>query len=143
MSRKFPPGGVSRGWKFTSPFVFTDFQNDPTERAILGPVSGLPIHVQESIMVEELIWVLQGISRQYIWALPLTDSKAERQFGMDESVDVSIKHFVKSMLQSAALFSAISRYVLVQFILVDSCKENFFDVELECIVSFSDLLMKA
>lgn len=77
----------------------------------LAPIGALPKHVQESIMVREMLAVLQGYSRDYVYVLPLESPLAPRQFKFDETLDSSLKHYVEELLPVASLFSMVARFV--------------------------------
>lgn len=101
---------MTREWKFQSSSLHLDFKDRSSSRPPqLAPIGGLPLHVQESVIVEELLWALQGFSRSYIYALPLNSPEDRQEFAIHESLDSSLRHPVKDILQCSTLFSTIAR----------------------------------
>lgn len=69
----------------------------------------LPLASQESMIVEDLLYVLIGVDGRYITAQPLV-GRQNRAFLVDPNLDLSIKELVTRILPVAASYSAVTRY---------------------------------
>lgn len=70
----------------------------------------LPLASQESVIVEDLLYVLIGVDGRYITAQPLA-GRQNRAFSVDPNLDLSIKELVTRILPIAASYSAVTRYL--------------------------------
>lgn len=69
----------------------------------------LPLASQESVIVEDLLYVLIGVDGRYITAQALV-GRQNRAFALDPNLDLSIKELVTRILPVAASYSAVTRY---------------------------------
>lgn len=69
----------------------------------------LPLASQESVIVEDLLYVLIGVDGRYVTAQPLV-GRQNRTFSVDPNLDLSIKELVTRILPVAASYSAVTRY---------------------------------
>lgn len=69
----------------------------------------LPLASQESMIVEDLLYVLIGVDGRYITAQALV-GRQNRAFSLDPNLDLSIKELVTRILPVAASYSAVTRY---------------------------------
>lgn len=69
----------------------------------------LPLASQESMIVEDLLYVLIGVDGRYITAQPIV-GRQNRAFLVDPNLDLSIKELVTRILPVAASYSAVTRY---------------------------------
>lgn len=79
----------------------------------------LPLASQESMIVEDLLYVLIGVDGRYITAQPLV-GRQNRAFSVDPNLDLSIKELVTRILPVAASYSAVTRYQ------ADLCQRRMF-----------------
>lgn len=84
--------------------LISDFQIIPSENL---PV--VPSCSQESIVVNDLILCLQGISGRYIVANPL--QKGKRTFVVNDQLDACWIHLANNILPVAAYYSTLTRFV--------------------------------
>ena len=82
----------------------------------------LPLASQESMIVEDLLYVLIGVDGRYITAQPLV-GRQNRAFSVDLNLDLSIKELVTRILPVAASYSAVTRYQ------ADFCQRKVFSFE--------------
>lgn len=82
----------------------------------------LPLASQESMIVEDLLYVLIGVDGRYITAQPLV-GRQNRAFSVDPNLDLSIKELVTRILPVAASYSAVTRYQ------ADFCQRRMFSFE--------------
>lgn len=77
----------------------------------------LPLASQESMIVEDLLYVLIGVDGRHITAQPLI-GRQNRAFLVDPNLDMSIKELVTRILPVAASYSTVTRY---QILICFSC----------------------
>lgn len=103
LQRAGKPPEILRSLDFT--------ERSPARKTNLAPIGCLPPSVQESIMVKELLAVLQGFSRDYITVLPLENPLARQAFSVDESLDSALQRHVGEILPIASLYSRVTRFI--------------------------------
>ncbi|OQV12204.1 Gamma-tubulin complex component 2 [Hypsibius exemplaris] len=109
-----PPAGgeFQRPFRVKSHLLSADFlETSSSARKNFAPIGALPVHVQEAIMLKELLAVLQGQSKDYIYVLPLDNPMGTCTFGLDDSLDAAVKHYVLELLPIASLYSKIARFI--------------------------------
>ncbi|XP_030920538.1 gamma-tubulin complex component 2 isoform X3 [Geospiza fortis] len=105
------PIPVFPSWVYERPALIGDFligtslSSDTTV-----PIGTLPLASQESMIVEDLLYVLIGVDGRYITAQALV-GKQNRAFSLDPNLDLSIKELVTRILPVAASYSAVTRFI--------------------------------
>ncbi|XP_055347474.1 gamma-tubulin complex component 2-like isoform X2 [Paramacrobiotus metropolitanus] len=89
---------------------FSDYVPD-ARSANLAPIGGLPYLVQESIVVRELLLVLEGYQGIYITTPPLQNEDTTRDFNVDSSLDLALKHTVEELIPCASMYSTLAQFV--------------------------------
>ncbi|KAK2545100.1 Tubgcp2 [Columba livia] len=105
------PIPVFPSWVYERPALIGDFligTSLSTDTTV--PIGTLPLASQESMIVEDLLYVLIGVDGRYITAQPLV-GRQNRAFSVDPNLDLSIKELVTRILPVAASYSAVTRFV--------------------------------
>ncbi|XP_069719745.1 gamma-tubulin complex component 2 isoform X2 [Phaenicophaeus curvirostris] len=105
------PIPIFPSWVYERPALIGDFLNGTslsTDTTL--PIGTLPLASQESMIVEDLLYVLIGVDGRYITAQPLV-GRQNRAFSVDPNLDLSIKELVTRILPVAASYSAVTRFV--------------------------------
>ncbi|XP_055576657.1 gamma-tubulin complex component 2 isoform X1 [Falco cherrug] len=105
------PIPVFPSWVYERPALIGDFligTSLSTDTTV--PIGTLPLASQESVIVEDLLYVLIGVDGRYITAQPLV-GRQNRAFSVDPNLDLSIKELVTRILPVAASYSAVTRFI--------------------------------
>ncbi|XP_074965802.1 gamma-tubulin complex component 2 isoform X4 [Phalacrocorax aristotelis] len=105
------PIPVFPSWVYERPALIGDFLTGSslsTDTTV--PIGTLPLASQESMIVEDLLYVLIGVDGRYITAQPLI-GRQNRAFSVDPNLDLSIKELVTRILPVAASYSAVTRFI--------------------------------
>ncbi|KAK2144922.1 hypothetical protein LSH36_719g00006 [Paralvinella palmiformis] len=99
-------------WIFSRPYLTMDFVHDaePPDPDVV-PVGSMPISAQEMVILEDLLYCMEGIEGRYIQALPLTDRYAQRDFRVDQTLDPSLREAVKRVLPLCSNYSTVIRFI--------------------------------
>lgn len=97
-------------WSKKCPGLISDFSSQGDQ--INFPV--VPSCSQESIVVNDLISCMQGVSGRYVMANPLKKDEP-RTFVVHESLDLCWKQFANNILPVAIYYSTLTRFVEEQF----------------------------
>uniref|UniRef100_A0A8B9GCA6 Gamma-tubulin complex component n=1 Tax=Amazona collaria TaxID=241587 RepID=A0A8B9GCA6_9PSIT len=105
------PIPVFPSWVYERPALIGDFligTSLSTDTTV--PIGTLPLASQESMIVEDLLYVLIGVDGRYVTAQPLV-GRQNRAFSVDPNLDLSIKELVTRILPVAASYSAVTRFI--------------------------------
>uniref|UniRef100_A0A8C0ZI35 Gamma-tubulin complex component n=1 Tax=Cyanistes caeruleus TaxID=156563 RepID=A0A8C0ZI35_CYACU len=105
------PIPVFPSWVYERPALIGDFligTSLSTDTTV--PIGTLPLASQESMIVEDLLYVLIGVDGRYITAQALV-GRQNRAFSLDPNLDLSIKELVTRILPVAASYSAVTRFI--------------------------------
>uniref|UniRef100_U3J1W9 Gamma-tubulin complex component n=1 Tax=Anas platyrhynchos platyrhynchos TaxID=8840 RepID=U3J1W9_ANAPP len=105
------PVPVFPSWVYERPALIGDFligTSLSTDTTV--PIGTLPLASQESVIVEDLLYVLIGVDGRYVTAQPLV-GRQNRTFSVDPNLDLSIKELVTRILPVAASYSAVTRFI--------------------------------
>lgn len=107
-----PSDVLQRLFANPSPFMSLDFPERPPDASShLAPIGGIPYNTQESIVVKELLSVLQGYHGDYIYGLPLDTVSSPRTFHVDPSIHSSFQQHIQELLPCAVSYSYLARFV--------------------------------
>ena len=104
---------VQPDWIFQRPYLTCDFvlSPDSSSQQNVTPLGTLPLQMQESAIIEDLLFCMEGVEGKYISALPLSDRYAQRDFRIDQSLDPSLRELVKRVLPMCSNYSIVVRFV--------------------------------
>jgi len=93
----------------TNDYLFDDFTSqhltwDP-------PIGKLPINLQESEVVKDLLYVLIGVEGSYILMRKSDDKLSSREWVLDPSMDISISKITSRILPIAKSYSIIINFI--------------------------------
>lgn len=75
------------------------------------PLGSLPLLLQEAAIIEDLLYCCEGIDGKYIQALPHHDSFAAKDFRVDQSLDCSLKDFVRRLVPVCSSYSTVIQFI--------------------------------
>lgn len=100
-------------WLFTRPGLTADFVDDTegiTDKSLLL-LGSLSVVEQQRLILEDLLYLLEGVEGKYILAQPLVDKFATKEFTVDPSLDPSLTELVLRVLPLCSSYSAIVRFI--------------------------------
>jgi gamma-tubulin complex component 2 len=98
-------------WK-ERPMLSSDFivKREVTHQTSIS-VGSLPLEVQESAVVEDILFLLTGVEGKFILARPLKHKFSRRHFVVDSSLDISLQGLVQQLLPVCSHHSLVSRFI--------------------------------
>lgn len=75
------------------------------------PLHDIPVHSQESKLMEDVLYVLSGLEGEYIVPCPPLGPNEIRTFAVGEGVDPSLKQLVEKILPLASYYSIIVKFI--------------------------------
>lgn len=95
-------------WRKLRPNMSMDFRSE-----IASPRSmrDVPVCSQEHKLMEDLVYVLCGLTGEYITPLPLLVPNQPRRFEISEGVDTSLRELLEKILPLASAYSIIVRFI--------------------------------
>lgn len=76
-----------------------------------GPVGKLPPNVQESRLIDDILFCLVGVEGDYIHTERLANVENKRNFHLDESANVALKQIVHNIVPMFSHYSTIIHFV--------------------------------
>lgn len=98
-------------WTESRKYLSSDFA--PTQPFSVQPIAliSLPVAAQELAVVQDLLYLLNGIEGKYISVKPVSDRVTMRSFTMDRTMDVSLQSLVSRILPISSHFSTVCRFI--------------------------------
>ncbi|CAK1551881.1 unnamed protein product [Leptosia nina] len=96
-------------WQKEHPFMSWDFPKEPLP--LIASLAVIPVISQENIIIDELLYVFNGIPGNYIVHKPVKDIYEPRQFLIAEDLDDALKQIVQQMLPIASNYSIVRRFI--------------------------------
>ncbi|XP_021928970.1 gamma-tubulin complex component 2-like isoform X2 [Zootermopsis nevadensis] len=103
---------VMPNWNSVRPNMNLDFvthHSGPVPFA--APLGAIPVCSQESMVIEEILFCLEGAESDYIVPNPLRGLYETRVFSISESIDPSLHEMVKQILPLASHYSMVMRFI--------------------------------
>ena len=75
------------------------------------PLASLPLPLQQSAVIEDLLYLMLGVEGRYILTHPLSDPCGSRHFKVDHTLDVSLRMLVDRVLPICVSYSTVSRFI--------------------------------
>ncbi|KAG8186865.1 hypothetical protein JTE90_024109 [Oedothorax gibbosus] len=99
-------------WVYERSFLSWDFVNESRPDFIhSGPIGVLPPNVQESRLIDDILFCLVGIDGDYIHSQKLVNISTQQSFFIDDTANVSLKLLVQNMLPMFSHYSTIINFV--------------------------------
>lgn len=98
-------------WPSPSPDMTLDFNINATVDPFPANLGPIPSSSQEGILVEDLLFCLEGIEGVYISPNPLTEKFGHRSFTINDSIDPSMEIAVRNILPLASDYSMVVRFI--------------------------------
>lgn len=103
---------VMPDWNFVRPNMNLDFVTDHSGPAsFVAPLGAIPVCSQESMLLEDIIYCLEGAEGDYIVPCALQGPYEPRTFSIGDSVDPSLRELVKQILPLASHYSIVMRFI--------------------------------
>lgn len=97
-------------WVRTRSNLSWDFKQEPRSDFIhCGPIGALPPNVQESRLIDDILFCLVGIDGDYVYSKTL--DKNEMMFLVDDTTNVALKLLVQNMMPMFSHYSTIMSFV--------------------------------
>jgi gamma-tubulin complex component 2 len=103
---------VQPDWMFHRPYLTMDFVHDvelPDVSTV--PIGSMPLQLQESAIIDDLLACTEGVDGKYVHAVPLADRYSQREFRIEPSLDPSLRELVKRILPICSDYSLIARFI--------------------------------
>ncbi|XP_049765554.1 gamma-tubulin complex component 2-like isoform X1 [Schistocerca cancellata] len=97
--------------KAKRPNMNMDFVTDTGPSSLVGALGVIPAVSQESILIQDILCVLQGLEGVCIKPDKLESPYATRTFGITPSVDSSLSQLAKKFFPLASHYSIIARFI--------------------------------
>ena len=98
-------------WTETRQYLSSDF--GPSQPFSVQPAAlvSLPVAAQELAIVQDILYLLNGIEGKYISVKPVSGRASVRSFTMDRTMDVSLQSLVSRILPVCSHFSTVCRFL--------------------------------
>ena len=98
-------------WMNEQQYLSCDFVTPAKPSSSQPVMKALPVHSQESAIIEDLLFLMIGVNGKYIMSKPLTGKLALRTFSVDHTLDLSMHALVNRILPLCSYYSTISRFL--------------------------------
>ncbi|XP_054718051.1 gamma-tubulin complex component 2-like [Uloborus diversus] len=103
---------ISPSWFHERPHLSWNFVSQPrSDFKHSGPIGTLPVNVQESRLIDDILFCLVGVEGDYIRLQKGLSSENKVSFYLDESINVSLKQLVNNILPLCCHYSTIINFV--------------------------------
>nr|XP_042898815.1 gamma-tubulin complex component 2 isoform X2 [Parasteatoda tepidariorum] len=111
--RKVPPGihPLSKSLRDRVHLSWDFVEDSGSDFIVSGPIGVLPPNVQESRLIDDVLFCLVGIEGDYIHCQKLSNLDSKKSFRIDDSANVALKLLVQNMLPMFSHYSTIIQFV--------------------------------
>merc|ERR1712168_433915 len=100
-------------WMFNRKYLTMDFVNDSEEidNSEKSSLVNLTTRQQELLIIEDLLYCMEGVDGEYITAFPHKTKYSEREFHIDPVLNTSLTELTKRILPLCSYYSTIVRFI--------------------------------
>lgn len=96
-------------WIHDRPALSWDFPKE--ELSITAAIAGIPPSSQENILIDDLLYIFEGLPGTHIVPQQLKDPYEPRTFTVSEDIDQSLRQIVLQILPLASHYSVVRRFI--------------------------------